>query len=109
MAEDGLPGLAEERFSKFFENKQKQKQAALASKRTQEAQSHQAIDGRVSSSTDRHGFVQLNVRVPLDLKNQVIEERGARRARGLAGCDVADIVIEALREFFQNTARGGLG
>ena len=103
MADDATPDLLTTGFTKFFENKQRQAKAGLDTRRATEAQAHQAIEGRLSSTTDRKGYVQLNCRVPLDLKNQVIELRAARKAAGAKECDVGDIVVEALRAFLQKT------
>ena len=102
MAEDTAAGLSDAHFTKMLERKLGGARGSATTKRIVEAQAHQAIDGRLSS-TVKNGHVQLHVRVPLDLKNQVIELRAARRASGAPQCDVSDIVAEALRAFLKKS------
>ena len=104
MADDPTSDLNADRFTKLFEQKQRQSKTGLATRRSIEAQAHQPIDGRVSSTVNKRGFVQLNVRIPLDLKNQVLEVRNQRRGTGSAACDVGDIVADALRAYFDKPA-----
>lgn len=102
MADDPIQELSDESFSRFFETKKKKAEAAQAGC-VVGAPTAQLIDGRLSSRVDRKGTVQLNVRVPLNLKNQVIELRAARKAAGLPQADVGDIVAEALRDLLQKS------
>lgn len=71
---------------------------AIDTKRDVEVAAVASTDGRVrvsahsySDPRDRRGWVQMNVRVPPDLKDQVIA-----RAR-LSGQDMGEIVAEAVR------------
>lgn len=62
-------------------------------------------DGRLSSSVDARGLVQLNVRVPMEVKAAVITERLRRKSLGLDASDVSDIVTEALLTFLSQQPR----
>lgn len=75
-------------FEKFF-NRQATREGAEAA----------PLDGRLSSTTNRHGYVQLNVRVPVDIKRQVLEVRAKRKAGRLPRADLGEIVAEALQAF----------
>ena len=86
-------------FAKFFEKRRQEQQQTVEKIRSAEARAALPIDGRISSKSDHKGNVQLNVRVPLDVKNQVLEERARRKASGLPQADVGDIVAEALRAY----------
>jgi hypothetical protein len=90
-----IPELSDERFSSLFEGKFKKPLQAARAKQSAEGRSMQAEDGRLSSTANAKGLVQLNARVPLDLKNQVIEEK--RRT----GLEIGEVIAEALRAYFR--------
>ena len=71
---EDIPELSQERFNNLLEQKLKKPRLAARDKQGAEAKAMQAEDGRISS-TVKNGLVQLNARVPLDLKNQVIETK----------------------------------
>lgn len=105
MSVESTGGMMAEKFKAKVNQGRVNTAKVLVERRVIEAQAHQPIDGRLSSKEDRNkkGYAQLNVRVPLDLKNQVIEERARRQAARVKNADVAAIVEEALRAFL---ARG---
>jgi hypothetical protein len=61
-------------------------------------------DGRLSSTSDKRGLVQLNVRVPVSLKTLIMDERNRRKKEGRPQSDIGDIVTEALQLLFKNGA-----
>jgi hypothetical protein len=70
---------------------------AIEERQNTEVAATATSDGRVRVSghsySDRRGWVQLNVRVPPDLKDQVIA-----RAR-LSGKDMGELVAEAVKAY----------
>lgn len=99
--DDGDASLSIEAFERVLADKRRKAGTDNAARQPNKAGTPRAIDGRISSHV-KNGFVQLNVRVPLDLKNQVLEVRATRKAVGDANCDVGDIVAAALRQFLQH-------
>jgi len=99
MQDDNNSKLGGINFTKYFEARRQEQKQTVEKIRTTEAKALVAVDGRISSKSDRKGNVQLNTRVPLDVKNQVLEERARRKAAGSPNADVGDIVAEALRAF----------
>lgn len=103
MTEDDAHNFDEEAFIKFFESRGRERSAIP---RPIEPQTDLAIDGRISSTIDDNGCVQLNVRVPVDLKTLVLQERARRKSAGEDHSGIGDIVAEALRVFFERRERG---
>lgn len=54
------------------------------------------MDARISTTVNAQGRVQLNVRVPADVKARVLLERTRRRNEGHVRADVHDIVTDAV-------------
>lgn len=93
--------LTDAGFSEFFKSRkptQTQNEKPNSATTSHHVTARAELDGRLSNTVDRNGYVQLNVRVPIEIKNLVIEERARRRATGQEPCDVGGIVAEALRE-----------
>lgn len=82
-------------FASFFSKRETLKTATKQSDEKAEV----SIDARLTSSVDAKGLVQLNVRIPIALKNMVVAERNKRKNRKEVNSDVNDIVSEALREY----------
>ena len=94
MADD-VADLSEARFSKLFEQKNAAAKSSVQKKRSMEAQSMAAEDGRTRRADLAGGLAQLNTRQTPDLKNEVLDE--ARKT----GRTMSEIVAEALHLYFQ--------
>lgn len=108
MSNEQEPDDLEQRLSSYFEKRKQPSQvatmatplsptamaAAPAQSRLTTAVSS---DGRLSTAVDRGGKAQLNVRVPAEIKERLLELRAKRKREGSKHSDLSDIVVEALQ------------
>ncbi len=97
-----MADLSSQRFAQMLERKQRQSPVGDpggASDASEWLATPATTDGRISTSADDKGYVQLNVRIHISLKMRILLERERRRKAGAAGGDVGDIVEEALDAF----------
>lgn len=87
-------------FAGFFESRRNGQTTQTSRDDVAEVAARAVLDGRISSTTDRNGYVQLNVRVPAEMKKLVLEERKRRKANDEDNSDVGDVVVDALRTYF---------
>lgn len=91
--------IVPDRMQQMLDGKFKKPVAAAREKGADEARAARAIDGRIRSEANERGYTQLNVRVPVDLKNQVIEA-ARRRPKQKDKGQMTAVIEEALREYF---------
>ena len=108
MSNEQQPDDLERRLSSYFEKRKQPSQGATVAPPLSPtavpappAQSRlttsAASDGRLSTAVDRGGKAQLNVRVPAEIKERVLELRAKRKKEGAKHSDLSDIVVEALQ------------
>lgn len=92
----------EDRFAQYFEQQLKQ-EAPTQTGGVDDAPPVATDDARLSVSPDRDGLVQLNVRVPKEIKERLIELRAKRRQGGVVSSAISQIVTEALTMYLDHS------
>lgn len=92
-------GSNEVTFNEYFEKRAKQK--ALDEPAVPAPESEAAVDGRVSNKQDKFGRVQVNMRMPFEVKALIYRERERRRKASLPNADMHAIVVEAVRAYLE--------
>lgn len=93
--------IEDEALAKLVAKKQAVARELEAEQQLQAAASQVMPDGRLSCQGDARGLVQLNVRVPVQMKQALLTERARRQVSGAQSHEVSEIVREALSAFLK--------
>lgn len=102
MSKTKTSGDIEDRFAQYFEQQLKQ-EAPTQAGGVDLASPVATDDARLLVSPDRDGLVQLNVRVPKEIKERLIELRAKRRQGGVASSAISQMVAEALTMYLDRS------
>lgn len=99
MSNEQQPDDLEQRLRSYFEKRKQPSQGATVPAPPAQSRltTSAASDGRLSTAVDRGGKAQLNVRVPAEIKERLLELRAKRKREGSKHSDLSDIVVEALQ------------